>query len=252
MEHFLALLVVVLGYLFLQFPVSRIILSVIVIAWYIIHMSFKKLSIGQEERMRRKQALEKVALFLSPYEDCMRNLKLSNKFCYLRLGADGVSITARELGKSYYRKFRVITSKIHPYPELWNMFCLNFSINTTYDSLLESCRRYGATILDSFAGEKSKAQTDSVSQSNVKYLEKVDINNASEMAITALPGINIVMAKRIVRKREEIGGFKDKRSLFIFLKLSSHMENQLKNLIEIKKMKGSLKPKINAERQVDL
>jgi DNA uptake protein ComE-like DNA-binding protein len=89
-------------------------------------------------------------------------------------------------------------------------------------------------------------------ESKKEEKEKIDINNASEVEITALPGISIVTAKKLIRKREDIGGFKSVDDVCNFLHLKPHLEKQLRELICINKMKGSLKISRNKERSVDL
>ena len=82
--------------------------------------------------------------------------------------------------------------------------------------------------------------------------EKLDVNNASEVEITSLPGISIVLAKKIIKRREEIGGFKDVNDFLDFTQLKPHMRMQLRDLICVNKMKGAGKIKRNNERSVDL
>ena len=84
-------------------------------------------------------------------------------------------------------------------------------------------------------------------------IEKLDVNNCSEIELTALPGISIVMAKKAIKKREEIGGFKTIDDFFLFMRLRPHMEQQLRELVSVKKMKGARKKmERNSERSVDL
>ena len=81
--------------------------------------------------------------------------------------------------------------------------------------------------------------------------EKTDINNCSEIELTELPGISIVLAKKIIKRREEINGFKSVEDFFVFLKLKPHMENQLKSRIKTEKMRGSIIQKKHSERSID-
>ena len=60
------------------------------------------------------------------------------------------------------------------------------------------------------------------------------------------------MAKKLIKKREAIRGFEKIEDVFLFLRLKPHMENQLRNLICVNKMKGSLNLQRNSERSVDL
>jgi len=159
---------------------------------------------------------------------------------------------------------------VHSDTDLWNMFCTVFDYNTRFDRLIELCRIYQADI--KIEGEDYKLSqgtdyaisvTNNKSSTDVKIdiidkkqeqtiKEKIDINNASEVEITSLPGISIVLAKKIIKKREEIGGFKDINEFLQFTPLKAHMRNQLKDLVCVNKMKGSGKIKRNSERSVDL
>lgn len=205
----------------------------------------------------RQTALENVRLYLAPHTSIWNNLRVSNKFCTLRLGADGKTITGSEkTGTQNYRKFRIVESKIHTMQELWDMFCLNYDFLTSYNGLIELCNLFRATYQEEFVGNSSVSankNTKAIPESkNTSDVEKLDINNATEVEITALPGISIVLSKKIIKKREEIGGFKTVEDLFIFLKLKPHMESQLRNLICVKKMKGSVKIQRTNERSIDL
>lgn len=246
-------LVAVLIYSFMLFPIPSIVISVVLIFCYILFTHFsKRHAVQTGDALRRRAALDTAKIYLAPYDNIWRNLKLSNKFCSIRLGADGMTITARESGKelSSYRTFKIVSSKVHTMPDLWDMFCINFSHNKTYDGLVEDCRLYKTVI------SESTIQIDSFNSNNinkpVKALEKLDVNNASEVELTALPGISIVMSKKIIKKREEICGFKNIDEFFVFLKLKPHMEAQLRNMVCADKMKGSLKIERYNERSVDL
>ena len=70
--------------------------------------------------------------------------------------------------------------------------------------------------------------------------------------MTALPGVSIVMAKRAVKRREEIGGFKTIEDFFSFLNLKPHMQEQLRFNIVARKKKGSLHRQNSSERQIDI
>ena len=180
----------------------------------------------------------------------------NNKNCYLYLDKDGVTITGKE--KNFpYRRFRILNSTVHSYRDLWNMFCLGYSHNTTYDGLIENCIKYHVSIYE-YATQTAKKNTPIVKNQNSKTVqlasnaEKLDINNCSEIELTSLPGVSIVMAKKAIRKREEIGGFKTIEDFCLFLKLKPHIETQLRDKIIAKKMKIVQKTQRNAERSVDL
>ena len=212
----------------------------------------RELDSSADEALRRKAALKKAEIYLSPYQNIWKNLKLSNNYCYLKLESDGVSITCKE--KNYpYRKFNVIESHVHEYKDLWNMFCINFNHNKNYDDLVDDCRLYKLSIYETVKKTKTITEFENRKTLDNTKTAKLDINNSSEIEITNLPGINIIMAKKIVKKRNEIGGFKTIEEIFEVIKLKPHFEKQLYELICIKKMKNVCKKiELNNERNVDL
>ena len=219
--------------------------------------------IPSEKVNRRREILLLAGPFLAPYKDIWKDLKLSNKYCSLSLGKDGVMITGEEKGH-LNRSFRVVTSKVHDYGEVWEMFCLAFDHKCTYDDLLAHCKSYKLTIIENdglvYKAEKivpKSKETKLIKGKNNKLLKpvddswKLDINNCSEAEMTALPGISIILSKKAIKKREEIGGYKTIEEFFSFLKLRPHIQEQLKSKITIKKKKGTLQKKLNTERQID-
>ena len=153
------------------------------------------------------------------------------------------------------RQFTIIMTETLSFDELWNIFCTRFRSYTTYDNLVSYTTLYEAKIKETIpeaTEEEIHPQTQEAKKIPLKPIEKLDVNNCSEIELTALPGINIVMAKKLIKKREEIGGFKKIDDVFLFLHLKEHMINQLRFLICVNKMKGSLNLKRFSERQVDL
>ena len=245
-------LIAIIIYLFLMHPMFAIICSVLIVGGYVLISKVREKSLIDEGKiMRREAALRAAKIYLNPYQDIWKNLRLSNKYCSIRLGRDGHSITVKEHLKdsSNSRTFRIIESRIHSFEDLWNMFCINFDNNKTYDGLLDDCRKYKVTVLEDKIINSYKPKT---LVNKIENSKKIDINNCSEVELTALPGISIVMSKKIIKKREEIGGFKNTNDFFLFLKLKPHMQKQLENLICVNKMKGLIKIEKNKERSVDL
>ena len=205
---------------------------------------------------RRLQALKAVKMYLSPYQDIWRNLKLSNKHCSLELTRDKIIIAKeKDAINGVNREFIIIDTEVYSFDELWNMFCKSFSSFKTYNGLVHDAKLFKARIsetLPKITVDETYSQAQEEKRIPLKPIEKLDVNNCSEIELTALPGINIVMAKKLIKKREEIGGFKKIDDVFLFLHLKEHMINQLRFLICVNKMKGSLNLKRFSERQVDL
>ena len=122
---------------------------IFVLAWLLVSRGLipflDNTNYNSDQEARRKAALYCAKSFLAPYKSIWKDLKLSNKYCSLYLDKDGVSIKGKEKVVPY-REFRVLTSHVHSYSDLWNMFCKNFSYNKSYDGLLEDCRCYKLSI----------------------------------------------------------------------------------------------------------
>lgn len=82
--------------------------------------------------------------------------------------------------------------------------------------------------------------------------EKLDINNSAAEEISKLPGVNIIMSKNLIKKREELGGFKTTEDVILYLHLKPHMAEILRPLICVNKMKISKAFKRNNDRRVDI
>ncbi len=252
-------------YLLSRYPWQTIVTVGIIFVAYIILNNLRPNDMIERNARedRRRMALKAASMYLSPYKNIWGNLKLSNKFCSLRLNISGTLITARET-EERQRSFYVTSSKTHSYEDLWNMLCYRFNHNTTFDELIELSEKFNTTIkitdnAINIAPLSDNKRTDIENNAGISNLpnkkenrELLDVNNASEVELTALPGISIVMAKKIIKKREEIGGFKSVSDVFSFLKLKPHMQTQLEKLICVKKMKGSLKINRYNERSVDI
>ena len=194
---------------------------------------------------RREAALRKAKVFLAPYDDIWRDLRLSNSHCYLTLGIDGMSIEGVEkINKgNAFRTFKVLKSNVHDWEELWNMFCKSFSYNKSYDGLLEDCRRFKLVVEEKLLEKYTEPP--------VKNLPKTDINNCTEEEIAALPGISVIIAKKAVKRREETGGFKSIDEFFALLNLKPHMQEQLRDLIYAGQVPEKKEEKNSSERRID-
>ena len=224
--------------LFTMFPIPSIVISVVCIFSYVCFTYFsKKNVVDSGTTSRRKAALYTAKAFLGHYDDIWSNLKLSNQYCYISM-IDEMTIIG-------------VKSNVHDWIELWNMFCINFSYNKTYEGLIEDCRRYNL-VVDEKIMEMPEKQKIIPAKIKPEAGNLVDINNASEEEIAALPGISVIMAKKSIKKREEIDGFKNINEFFAFLKIKPHMQDQLINLICVNKIKNTGKIERFHERKVDL
>lgn len=267
----IASIVVLFIYLLALYPWQTVLVSIFIVVCYLILKNLNSdNTISKSKSLRRRTALQEAKIYIAPYTDIWRNLRLSNKYCTLRLGMDGQTITAKEkIGQC--RSLRVIKSKVHAIDDLWDMLCVSFDHNTSFDALIEQFETFMTEIkveggTYTVEERKHRYSTENRSRVNDKEVnvdmlssmkneerkEKLDVNNASEIELTALPGVSIVMAKKLIKKREEVGGFKSVNDVCLFLHLKPHMQEQLEKLICVNKMKGSVNIKRYEERKLDL
>ena len=197
------------------------------------------------DKKARMKALEKAGNFLEPYDEnnILGNLKLTNKFCTIYLHRNEHMIGIKEK-VAPFRESMTPRSDRKVVFEAWNAICSTFHHNKKYEDLIQECILYGLT-----TAPKEHAIPINTRPNAIK--PKVDINNSSIIEITDLPGINIALSKRIIKKREEIGGFKDTQEFYDFINLKPHFIEKLKEQVYVTKMKGTLKIKHTSERSVD-
>lgn len=94
--------------------------------------------------------------------------------------------------------------------------------------LLLLSKRKGCTVEQKEYNKKEKQKNEHSQDNNL-----VDINSAIESEFFKLPGVNVILAKRIVKHRETINGFKNKEEFYDFCKFKPHFIEQLNNLITV-------------------
>lgn len=201
---------------------------------------------GISKYSRRKAALRRVHIYLAPYTNIFNDLKITNKFCQIKLEKDGNTIVVIEKtdANSPMRTFTVLSSRVYNNFELFNMFCKYFDSYTTYDGLIQKCYKYKTDIIESTVEPLQEKKA-------VPKAKRIDINNCSEAELQSLPGINIIMAKKIIKKREAENGFKNINEFFVFLNLAKDVELRLRELVTVNEIKQSEYSKKYNERTID-
>lgn len=64
---------------------------------------------------------------------------------------------------------------------------------------------------------------------------KIDINSATEAEIASIPAIGLILAKKVVLKRQELGGFDSFEQFAQIIGLNEHKAMKIKPLVEISK-----------------
>lgn len=223
-----------------------------------------------KRRNRRISALKTAQNYLKPYEQIFGTLVLSNKQCSVTIDSKGKCIKC--LGKVFNRngrKMTLVANNFSPIDidEYFDMICEMFNYNTHYEDVYNSLRSV-AVIKDycyqtqdvlPVINEKSIKENecdviDIKTRENIIDLpEKLtDVNNCSEAELTALPGISIIIAKKIVNYREQQRPFKSVEDFIDVMNIKPHFARQLKNMICANKVNMKRVKKAKAERIIDL
>jgi DNA uptake protein ComE-like DNA-binding protein len=80
----------------------------------------------------------------------------------------------------------------------------------------------------------------------------VDVNNASEDVIAAMPGIGSVLAKKAVSERQRRGGFRSVEDFGQALGLQPHIVERIRQMVVIANQPVQVEPETNQGRVVDV
>ena len=235
-------------------------------------------------RIRRREALRAAKAFISPYKSIFGKLVLGNKYCKVIFSKEK---TTHNFKTVVCYKFFCMSKKPTPkgdlpffeartfddsvwHEEFFNSLCQNFSFNTQLENLRavfsndkffidETNYRTPQARTIKKDKEEVKTQQQSVLWQNEqktehpvqKMLEKININEATEAELTALPGISIVLAKKIIHHRDYKGEIKSFDEFIKLFNIKPHFAKQLKEMIitePLKKQKSVQK----GERIIDI
>ncbi len=130
------------------------------------------------------------------------------------------------------------------FEEFFDTICNSFNDNSQFMYILDA-------LLDFFEIVDVKKYSKPIEQVNksqnfgnqytdtsgeMKYVEdKLDINTATEEQITNLPGISVIMAKRIIKYRDLHCGFESLAEFYSEMNIKPHFQRQLNDLISAEK-----------------
>ena len=221
-----------------------------------------------KKRNQRIYALKKAAQFIVPYENIFSNLMLANKFCTVKLHAKDKIIVLKN--KIYDKNGEKLSVTAYHFPkidadECFNHMCNFFGYKTNFAECLEVLTEY-AKIRTEITDKKEmpKAEEEYIEKPkedtavkpeplpDIDVSNKVDINNSSESELIGLPGINIILAKKIIKFREEEHQFYSVDEFFREMKIKPHFFKQLREQIIVRKINIKKVKKARKERIIDL
>ena len=211
----------------------------------------KKRLTKQQKEYNRRLALQKAKPFLKPYRDIMGELCLANENCKVNLiiESDGSKkIICINKMVTNENKRKILTAKIsHTFEDtyaytsdymidnIWDILCNNFTYTTAYENVYSAVTAGLLQVDESLIaatnqGTKPQQTYDSVSNTSIRTNNLLNINNATEAELLALPGVNIILAKKAIKYIQKSGGFKSVDEFIEKMKIKSVFTDKIKSL----------------------
>lgn len=120
---------------------------------------------------------------------------------------------------------------LYMFEEKINEICNYFNSETTYENIKKdlSLTFFSTKITTDESVKNNKNEQNLGIMEEVKSL--IDINSASEKEITDLPGISIILAKKIIQYRDSNKGFKNLDEFYTKMKIKPHFIEKLDEMI---------------------
>ncbi len=141
---------------------------------------------------------------------------------------------------SYFENFYLIDGKI------------NLVLLKSYTPPLNENKNNNKVINNQNTGTQNSANNTTQTNSHIDTAGLIDINNASADQIAQLPGLNLIMAKKIVDYRNKHGEFTDVDQFYIAGGIKDYFKSKISSLVVINKsFKTQSKNNDNDGRIVD-
>jgi len=223
---------------------------------------FSLITSKSKKRNRREQALLNANGFLKTYRDPFGELCLSNKNCSLTYES-GKSLFVFEKILDEYGGRRAFVAKnfeVLDIDEIWDILCSEFDYTTTAQDILLRCSGNTFDIKDVYIPKDGKLLPKGLENEGVINLniqskvmaisnDLIDVNSCTEADLTALPGVNVVMAKKAVKFREEKGSFASVDEFLAVLAIKPHFAEQIKDKIVANEVEVKKKSKVKVKRE---
>ena len=209
----------------------------------------KSSDITMESRMH---ALAAASSFLKSYKDPMGELCLANENCKVNLVLEGnkqkkiVCISKVPLNSNTRKILTAVAIKDFetfynlPFDEvvdnLFDLICENFTYTTVYENIFSALTTGMLDVKESvitIPKQKNKTQKvyDSVTNTSIRTNNLLNINTATEAELSALPGVNIVTAKKTIKYIESNGQFETVDEFIEKMKIKDVFAEQIRNIV---------------------
>lgn len=214
-----------------------------------------------EASIRRRKALKHCQKFLrkDKYVITLRNQNIliifdtKNKtLCCMDNKVKGRSATVVWLEQVEATADLIFGSANNLFETTFDEICYSFTERANYTGTVDVLRTRFKRIQETNPPQKIKPQP--VQEAPIKLTvqanKRVDLNAADEQTLAKLPGISIIIAKKIIKYRVEHNGFKTLEEFYREMKIKPHFQTQLNDLVCIYRAKNTQKT-ADDERIID-
>lgn len=141
------------------------------------------------------------------------------------------------------------------FEQTFDLLCVSFTENANYSGIIDVLKaRFN--VHEANPTPKAKPQRPVITNDDapikltVRNVKKIDINTATEDEMAKLPGISIIIAKKIIKYRTLHNGFKTLDEFYREMKIKKHFQERLNDLICIYRAKNTQKAS-DDERIID-
>lgn len=140
--------------------------------------------------------------------------------------------------------------------EVFDLICDVFDNDTTFEQIQKPLAG-NAVISEAVVSRKSVEEQKAPLAASVQVEQTVaageiiDVNSCSEEELTELPGISVLIAKKIVKHRKENGGFKSVDEFITEMGIKPQYEKQIRPIIKTEEIVVKKVKKVKEERIID-
>lgn len=212
-----------------------------------------------------KNSLDKATKWLIKPADGGSNLSLKNDNCLVNLRVENIKtpqIQCFAKDKNGCTKFFIAVSDDFvktDLAEVFDLICDSFGDLTFYADVKDQCAIARLIITErSYGGGKSESSTETETQSqnvgdggNGKACDVINLNTATSTQLADLPGVNIVLAKKIINEREKkpFASFEDFLSR---IEIKRIFVDKIKALVRVSSLEELKKSTQQDERIIDI
>ena len=135
--------------------------------------------------------------------------------------------------------------------QTFDLICRSFDDMSNYPGMLEILKKRFSVVKENSQKEAPLKKNTSVKSENKVPKEKININSLNETEMSKLPGISIIMAKKIIDRINLKGDFLSAEEFYKEMKIKPHFQKKLNDLICVKPAERK-KNNDNDDRIIDL